>query len=35
MGDVIVTVHGTNAGRPEDDGDGWWQRGSTFRYEPG
>lgn len=31
MGDVIVTVHGTNAGRPEDDGDRWWQKGSAFQ----
>jgi len=33
MKDVIVTVHGTSAGRPEDDGDRWWQRGSAFHKQ--
>lgn len=27
----IITIHGTNAGRPEDHGDQWWQKGSPFQ----
>ncbi len=27
----VYTVHGTNAGAPEDRGDQWWQRGSFFQ----
>jgi hypothetical protein len=27
---VIVTVHGTNDARVDDDGPQWWQRGSSF-----
>jgi hypothetical protein len=27
---VIVTVHGTNDADPDDDGERWWQRGSSF-----
>ncbi|MBI1393631.1 MAG: hypothetical protein GC152_12895 [Alphaproteobacteria bacterium] len=27
----IVTVHGTNAGAPEDRGEQWWQLGSEFQ----
>jgi hypothetical protein len=26
----IITVHGTNSGQPEDEGERWWQRGSAF-----
>lgn len=26
----IITVHGTNAGHTDDDGEKWWQRGSPF-----
>jgi len=29
-GPVIVTVHGTNDARDEDEGQQWWQRGSPF-----
>lgn len=28
---VIVTVHGTSSGAPEDEGPKWWQRGSEFQ----
>lgn len=28
---TIVTVHGTNAGRPEVEGSQWWQRRSAFQ----
>ncbi len=27
----IITIHGTNAGRPNDHGDQWWQKGSLFQ----
>jgi hypothetical protein len=27
----IITVHGTNAGHPDDEGQRWWQRGSEFQ----
>ncbi len=27
----VFTVHGTNAGSPDDTGDQWWQRGSYFQ----
>ncbi|MBA2125253.1 hypothetical protein DLM45_03315 [Hyphomicrobium methylovorum] len=29
-GPVIVTVHGTNDAAASDEGDSWWQKGSTF-----
>jgi len=30
---TIITVHGTNAGRPEDVGDQWWQKESPYQTE--
>ncbi len=30
---TIITIHGTNAGRPEDVGDQWWQKESVFQTE--
>ncbi|MGE0767633.1 MAG: hypothetical protein AB7L90_14305 [Hyphomicrobiaceae bacterium] len=30
---VVITVHGTNDHHPDDDGDRWWQRGSSFATE--
>jgi hypothetical protein len=27
---TIITVHGTNSGELEDEGERWWQRGSAF-----
>jgi hypothetical protein len=27
----IITVHGTNAGNPSDEGEHWWQRNSPFQ----
>ena len=29
-GEVLLTVHGTFAGDPSNDGANWWQRGSAF-----
>jgi hypothetical protein len=27
----LITVHGTNAGSPSDEGEQWWQRNSSFQ----
>jgi hypothetical protein len=28
--ELVILIHGTGAGSPNDDGDRWWQRGSAF-----